>query len=123
MTVNREPGQGPMRLGLPIAGEAKSKELLFTRDEIRAAEALRIGLLNQVVAPEEVLEAAAAMAERIAANSPLAVRALKEIIERALPVDTALEYEHEVNEGMDRTPDRAARLRSAAGRMLACAIS
>jgi hypothetical protein len=43
---------------------------------------------------------------------------LKDIIERALPVDKALEYEHEVNQGMGRTPDSAARFRSAAERVL-----
>ncbi|HEY1298064.1 MAG TPA: enoyl-CoA hydratase/isomerase family protein [Chloroflexota bacterium] len=112
-------GRAPGGAVLPrIVGEAKAKELLFTGDEVRADEALRIGLLNQVVVPEAVLETAVAMAERIAANSPVAVGALKEIIERALPVDKALEYEHEVNQGMGRTPDSAARFRSAAERII-----
>jgi enoyl-CoA hydratase/carnithine racemase len=112
-------GRAPGGAVLPrIVGEAKAKELLFTGDELGAAEALRIGLLNQVVAPEAVLETAVAMGERIAANSARAVRALKEIIERALPVDKALEYEHEVNRGMGRTPDSSARFRSAAERVL-----
>ncbi len=112
-------GRAPGGAVLPrIVGEAKAKELLFTGDEVRAAEALRIGLLNQVVAPDGVLESAIAMAERIAANSPQAVRALKEIIEKALPVDKALDYEQEVNQGMGRTTDSAARFRSAAERVL-----
>jgi hypothetical protein len=46
------------------------------------------------------------------------VRALKEIIEKALPVEKALEYEHEVSQDMGRTPDSAARFRSAAERVL-----
>jgi enoyl-CoA hydratase len=112
-------GRAPGGAVLPrIVGEAKAKELLFTGDEVRAAEALRIGLLNQVVAPEAVVATCVAMAERIVTNSPQAVRALKEIIDRALPVDKALEYEHEVNQGMGRTPDSAARFRSAAERVL-----
>jgi enoyl-CoA hydratase/carnithine racemase len=112
-------GRAPGGAVLPrIVGEAKAKELLFTGDELPAAEALRIGLLNQVVARDAVLETSIAMAERIAANSPQAVRALKEIIEKALPVDKAIEYEHEVNQGMGRTPDSAARFRSAAERVL-----
>jgi enoyl-CoA hydratase len=112
-------GRAPGGAVLPrIVGEAKAKELLFTGDELQAAEALRIGLLNQVVAPEAVLATAVAMGARIAANSPPAVRALKEIIERALPVDKALEYEHEVNQGMGRTPDSSARFRSAAERII-----
>ena len=112
-------GRAPGGAVLPrIVGEAKAKELLFTGDEVQAAEALRIGLLNQVVAPEAVLETAVGMGARIAANSPPAVRALKEIVERALPVDKALDYEHEVNQGMGRTPDSATRFRSAAERII-----
>ena len=43
--------------------------------------------------PRQVVEAAVAMGERIAANSPVAIRALKEIIELALPIEAALEQE------------------------------
>jgi enoyl-CoA hydratase len=112
-------GRAPGGAVLPrIVGEAKAKELLFTGDEIRADEALRIGLLNQLVAPGAVVETAVAMGERIAANSPPAVRALKEIIDVALPVEKALEREHELNQGIGRTPDSAARFRSAAERVI-----
>jgi enoyl-CoA hydratase len=112
-------GRAPGGAVLPrIVGEAKAKELLFTGDEVRAAEALRIGLLNQVVAPAEVVDTAVAMGERIAGNSPDAVRALKEIIEMALPVEQALAREHQLNQGMGRTPDSAARFRSAADRVI-----
>jgi enoyl-CoA hydratase/carnithine racemase len=112
-------GRAPGGAVLPrIVGESRAKELLFTGDEIGADEALRIGLLNQMVAPSAVVETALAMAERIAANSPLAVRALKEIIDLALPVDKAIERERELNQGMGRTPDSAARFRSAAQRVI-----
>jgi enoyl-CoA hydratase len=112
-------GRAPGGAVLPrIVGEAKAKELLFTGDEIRADEALRIGLLNQLVAPGAVVETAVAMGERIAANSPPAVQALKEIIDVALPVEKALEREHELNQGIGRTPDSAARFRSAAERVI-----
>ena len=85
---------------------------------ISAAEALRIGLVNQVVPPFYVLETAVAMGGRIAANSPVAVRALKEIIDAALPVEHALERERELNRGMGRSPDSAARFRKAAERVI-----
>src|SRR6266568_4977820 len=112
-------GRAPGGAVLPrIVGEAKAKELLFTGDEIRAHEALRIGLLNQVVAPDAVVETAVAMGERIAANSPEAVKVLKEIIDVALPVEKALERERERTQGMGRTPDSAARFRSAAERVI-----
>ena len=101
-----------------IVGDAKAKELLFTCDEVSASEALRIGLLNQVVAPGEVVETAMAMAARIAANSPVAVKALKEIIDLALPIERALEYEHEVNRDMGKSPDSATRFRAAAAKVI-----
>jgi 2-(1,2-epoxy-1,2-dihydrophenyl)acetyl-CoA isomerase len=83
-----------------------------------ADEALRIGLLNQVVPSSEVAETAIAMAARIAANSATAVRALKEIIDLALPIERALEYEREVNRGMGSSADSAARFRQAAARVI-----
>jgi hypothetical protein len=61
------------------------------------------------------------MAERIAANSPAAVRGLKEIIDLALPVDKALEHEHLVNHEIGRTDDSNARFRSAAERIIGLA--
>ena len=60
-----------------IVGPAKAAELLFTGDLFDAAEALRIGLVGQVVAHEALMPTALALAERIAANPPLAVQALK----------------------------------------------
>jgi enoyl-CoA hydratase/carnithine racemase len=112
-------GRAPGGAVLPrIVGVAKAKELLFTGDEISASEALRIGLVNQVVAPEKVVETAVAMAARIAANSPQAIRALKEIIDAALPADKALERERELNRDIGRTADSAARFRAAAERVI-----
>ena len=66
-------------LRLPaIVGPAKAAELLFTGDPIDAAEAGRIGLVSQVVAHEALMDTALAMARRIAVNSPLALRYMKE---------------------------------------------
>ncbi|WP_293904247.1 enoyl-CoA hydratase-related protein [Phenylobacterium sp.] len=60
-----------------IVGPAKAAELLFTGDIIDAAEALRIGLVTQVAAHEDLMPQTRALAARIAANPPLAVRHLK----------------------------------------------
>lgn len=66
-------------LRLPaIVGPAKAAELLFTGDPIDAAEAGRIGLVSQVVHHAELMETAYGLARRIAANSPLALRYMKE---------------------------------------------
>ena len=112
-------GRAPGGAILPrIVGDAKAKELLFTCDEVSASEALRIGLLNQLVPADQVVDTAVAMGERIAANSPVAVRALKEIIDLALPNDKALEHEREVNRGMGSSADSATRFRAAAERVV-----
>jgi enoyl-CoA hydratase/carnithine racemase len=66
-----------------IVGPAKAAELLFTGDPIDAAEALRIGLVTEVTAHAELMPRAMAMAGRIAANSPLALRYMKEGLRRA----------------------------------------
>jgi enoyl-CoA hydratase/carnithine racemase len=115
-------GRAPGGASLPrIVGVAKAKELLFTGDEVSAAEALRIGLLNQVVPAVDVVETAIAMGSRIAANSPVAVKALKEIIDIALPISSVLEQEEYLNRDMGRSTDSASRFRNAAARVLGLA--
>lgn len=66
-----------------LVGPEKAAELLFTGDLIDAAEALRIGLVGRVVAHASLLDEARALAARIAANPPLAVRALKAGLRRS----------------------------------------
>jgi enoyl-CoA hydratase len=56
---------------------AVAMRLLLTGEAIDADEALRVGLVNEVVASEGVMPRAMAMAERIARNGPLAVQAVK----------------------------------------------
>jgi enoyl-CoA hydratase/carnithine racemase len=66
-----------------IVGPAKAKELIFTADSIDADEALRIGLLNRVVEDAELETATTVLAERIAAQPPIAVRGAKRAIDKA----------------------------------------
>ncbi|HEY3950324.1 MAG TPA: enoyl-CoA hydratase-related protein [Phenylobacterium sp.] len=65
-----------------IVGPAKAAELLFTGDVIDAAEALRIGLVSEVVAHADLLPRAHDLAALIAANPPLAVQSLKAGLQR-----------------------------------------
>lgn len=70
-----------------LVGREKAAELVFTGDVITAEEAQRIGLVSRVVPHEQLLETALALAGRIAANPPLAVRALKAGLRKALDPD------------------------------------
>ncbi|HWA63154.1 MAG TPA: enoyl-CoA hydratase-related protein [Caulobacteraceae bacterium] len=65
-----------------IVGPAKAAELLYTGDPINAAEAGRIGLVSDVVPHEDLMPKAMALAARIAANPPLALRYMKEGLRR-----------------------------------------
>jgi enoyl-CoA hydratase len=70
-----------------LVGREKAAELLFTGEIIDATEALRIGLVGRVVSHDELLPTARSLAERIAANPPLAVARLKAGLRRALDPD------------------------------------
>jgi enoyl-CoA hydratase len=69
-----------------LVGREKAAELLFTGEVIDSAEALRIGLVSRVVPHAELLPAALALAERIAANPPRG-RRLKAGLREALDPD------------------------------------
>jgi enoyl-CoA hydratase/carnithine racemase len=66
-----------------LVGPSKAAELLLTGDVIDAAEALRIGLVSKVVPHAQLMPESAALAAKIAANPPLAVRATKEGLRRS----------------------------------------
>ncbi len=70
---------GTQRLARRV-GIAKAKELIFTGDIIGAQDALRIGLADQLFAPEELLEKAKETAAKMAANGPLAIAEAKRVI-------------------------------------------
>jgi enoyl-CoA hydratase/carnithine racemase len=66
-----------------IVGESRARELILLGDVIDAAEALRIGLANRVVADSDLDAAAAELAGRLAAQPPLAVRGARRAIDAA----------------------------------------
>jgi enoyl-CoA hydratase/carnithine racemase len=66
-----------------IVGPAKAKELIFTAETIDADEAVRIGLVNRLVDDSELDAAVTALAERIAAQPPIAVRGTKRAVDKA----------------------------------------
>lgn len=67
-----------------IVGLGKAKELVFTGDFIDAREALRIGLVNKVVASESLMEESLAMARKISEKSPLALKLTRLAIDQGL---------------------------------------
>ncbi|SHJ72198.1 enoyl-CoA hydratase [Clostridium cavendishii DSM 21758] len=91
------PGFGGTQRLPRIVGEGKAKELIYTCDIIKADEALRIGLVNKVVAPEVLMDEAVAMATKIASNAPIAVKLCKDAINRGMQVgiDEAIVIEAE----------------------------
>lgn len=78
-----------------LVGMGIAKELIFSGRTMKADEALRIGLVNAVYEPAELMDKAREMAERIAANAPIAVRYAKQCInnEYDMPADEAIAYE------------------------------
>ncbi len=88
------PGTGGCWLLPRLVGVEKACELIWSADTIDAAEAHRIGLVGRVEPAEAMLDAALALAERLALAPPLAVRLSKGAIYRGLQQDfaTALEW-------------------------------
>ena len=65
---------------LDTVGSAVTSELLFTAEPLSAGRALELAMVNRVVASAELMPAARRMAETIAANAPLSLRAMKQAI-------------------------------------------
>jgi enoyl-CoA hydratase len=78
------PGYGGSQRLARLCGKGVAHELCLTGEMITAEEALRIGLVNHIYEPAELLPAADAMAKKIIANAPLAVKYTMEAIERGV---------------------------------------
>ena len=81
-----------------LVGEGWAKRMILTNERVNAEAALRIGLVEEVVEKGKALDAAKAMAERVAANSPKAVAFCKALIHNArngVPRGAGLSLERE----------------------------
>ena len=81
------PGFGGTQRLARLVGMGMAKQLIYTAKNIKADEALRIGLVNAVYPLAELMPAAEKMAETIAKNAPIAVRACKKAINDGMQVD------------------------------------
>ena len=81
------PGFGGTQRLARIVGMSKAKELIFTANNIKADEALAIGLVSKVVPRGEVVEAAIDMAKEITKNAQIAVRQSKAAIHAGMQTD------------------------------------
>lgn len=103
------PGYGGTQRLPRLVGEAQALKLLLTGEMISAAEALRIGLVDEVVAPEQLAERGQALAKTIASLAPLAVIGCMEAVRRGshLRHHTAMEAEAEIFGRLCATEDKA----------------
>ena len=102
------PGAGGTQRLSRLVGPSRAKDIIFTGRFVGAEEALRIGLVDEVVPPEDVYAAARRRVERYVGGPAYAIRAAKEAIDRGLEVDldTGLEIERMQFAGTFATRDR-----------------
>ncbi|MFZ2156474.1 MAG: enoyl-CoA hydratase-related protein [Bradyrhizobium sp.] len=108
VTLGIMPGAGGTQNLARAVGERRAKELILSGLAFSAAEAEAWGLVNRVVEPAELLETTLAIARRIAANGPIAVRQAKQAIHRGMQmsVGDGLAFEIEAYNRLVPTADR-----------------
>lgn len=108
------PGAGGTQRLPRLIGPARAKDLIFSGRFVRAAEALAIGLADQVVPDGEVYQASCALAARYAAGPPIALAAAKHAIDAGLGTDlqTGLDIERLAFAGLFATEDARGGMRS-----------
>ena len=108
------PGAGGTQRLPRLVGPARSKDIVFSGRMVGAAEALQIGLVDQVVPDDSVYQAALDMVQRYASGPALALRAAKQAIDAGLGVDlaTGLEIERVQFAALFGTEDQQAGMRS-----------
>ena len=103
------PGDGGAWLLPRVIGMARAAELAFTAEMLDARRALEWGLVSRVVAPASLLDEAHALADRIAAHPPQAMRMTKKLMREALHtrLDTLLELSAAYQALAHKTPEHA----------------
>ena len=101
------PGGGASQRLPRLIGIRKAKELLYTGDRISPAEAERLGLINKVVPADKLEEATNEMVTKLLAKSPMALKAVKKLVNRGMEssLDAGLEMEMLAMTGHGTTED------------------
>ncbi len=109
------PAAGGCRKLPALIGPARAKELILTAGRLPAAEMLRLGAINQVVPKGEQLEAALALARKVAANLQPAVRGAKRAIDDGIDAWAACRFDVEVANACYASKERRAGIGSFGG--------
>jgi enoyl-CoA hydratase len=104
------PGGGGTQRLPRLVGPSRAKDLMITGRQVKADEALRIGLADEVVAPDELHERALALAAQVARGAVLAQAAIKEAVDSGLdrPLAEGLAREKELFVDVFQTDDSRA---------------
>lgn len=89
-----------------VVGLPKAKELLFTAESVDAEEAMRIGLLNRLVAGDQLLDEARALAHKIAKHPTPVVRSVKSLLDRTVGAPLLQRFYRELYSNQDRGVNR-----------------
>jgi enoyl-CoA hydratase/carnithine racemase len=108
ITLGIMPGAGGTQRLSRLVGPSKAKDLIFTGRFVEADEALRIGLVDELVAADAAYDTAVAWASQFASGPAYALRAAKESVDQGLEVDldSGLEIERAQFAGLFATEDR-----------------
>lgn len=108
VTIGSMPGSGGTQRLPRIVPPGIVMHLALTGERIGAEEAFRIGLVTRVTKPESLMSEAMLIASRVAANAPLAVRAVKQALKQGqdMPLQQGLMYERNLFNLLRESEDR-----------------
>ena len=108
------PGGGGTQRLPRLVGTSRAKEMMVTGRQVKAEEALRIGLADELTEPDQLMTRALELASSVAAGATQAVRLVKEAVDRGVETDLAsgLAIELQLFEDVFRTEDSVTGVKS-----------
>jgi len=108
------PGAGGTQRLPRAIGVARAKDLILTGRRVSGEEAARLGLVSRAVEPERLLPEALSYAEQVARNAPVSLRQAKRAVDEGLglPLEQALDLEHQLYQACLGTRDRVEALQA-----------